>query len=95
MTLNRSDTVQIHPKVLFTEVRGEGAVLLHAGSRKYYSLNETGSIIWKGLRDGHTLQEVAMEVSLAFDVSPEHAEASVAQLATTLCEAELVSAVQR
>jgi Coenzyme PQQ synthesis protein D (PqqD) len=73
-----------HPQVLFTRLSEEEAVLLSLPAARYYTLNETGGVVWEALRDGATPAEVARALESEFDVGPAealaHARAFVAEL---------------
>jgi hypothetical protein len=59
--------------VLAVQMPGEEMVLLHHHSGRYFSLNETGSLIWKKLEDFAGDAEIAQELVHRFDVTPEAA----------------------
>lgn len=56
--MNRSMQYQVDPDVIVTELQEGDAVLLHLGTRMYYSLNETGLNIWRHLENGQILTEM-------------------------------------
>ena len=66
---------RLKPKagLLMTEIEGE-AVLLDMESSYYFSLNETGTRIWRGLEDGKTEAEIIEGLVAEFDVTREEAE---------------------
>ena len=82
--------VQPHPEVVDTELDEEGAVLLHLESQIYFSLNETGTLIWKAMKQGLTLQEICQRLQDEFDVTADQAEQSVLALTRDLAEQKLV-----
>jgi len=82
--------VQPHPEVVDTELDEEGAVLLHLESQIYFSLNETGTLIWKAMKQGLTLQEICQRLQDEFDVEADQAEQSVLALTRDLAEQKLV-----
>jgi coenzyme PQQ synthesis protein D (PqqD) len=75
-----------HPRddVLFTPLDESQGVLLSLSAGQYYTLNETGSLVWQALRDGATLAEVARALEAEFEVGPgealAHARAFVDEL---------------
>jgi hypothetical protein len=79
-----------HPDVVDTELDGHETVLLHLGTKQYFSLNATGSIVWKGLKDGLELAAIAGELQHRYDVSAERANISVTALVDALVEQRLV-----
>ncbi|MFO8057275.1 MAG: PqqD family protein [bacterium] len=56
--------------VVFTDLDDGSAVLLHLESKYYYSLNDTGSFLWKLMekQEGTTEQEMIKELCDAYDV---------------------------
>ena len=82
--------VRPYPEVVDTELEGEGAVLLHLESQIYFSLNETGTLIWKAMKQGLTLQEICHRLQKEFQVGAEQAEQSVLALTRELAQQKLV-----
>lgn len=80
------------PDVVVTELDGENeSVLLHLGTKKYYTLNETGVRIWKLLCDGFKTNEITQKLCYEYAVSETSAEKSVTKLIQSLLEEELLS----
>ena len=66
-----------HEHVVSTEFdEGEG-VLVDLNTKRYYQLNETAMLVWKCLEKRRTRQEIIDEMVSIYDVSSEHAAASV------------------
>jgi hypothetical protein len=86
--------VRPYPEVVDTELEGEGAVLLHLESQIYFSLNETGTLIWKAMKQGLTLQEICHRLQKEFQVGEDQAEQSVLALTRELAQHKLVQAVE-
>jgi hypothetical protein len=63
--------------VIFTDLDGVEGVLVDLNTKRYYQLNETASLIWRGLANGTPVEEIAGEMTRVYDVAPEHARASV------------------
>lgn len=78
------------PEVVMTELEGKEAVLLHLGTKAYYTLNETGLYIWQMLSNDITPGEICKKLPEEFDVSPEKAEESVLKLIGELINEKLV-----
>lgn len=55
---------------------GEG-VLVDLNSKHYYQLNETAMFVWRCLEDGQPFSEIISKMTTAYDVTSEHATASV------------------
>jgi hypothetical protein len=80
----------LNPDVIFTDVGNKEAVLLHLGTKKYYSLNETGVYIWKMLESGLTPENVTQKLQNEFEISPSKAIESVLTLLNDLVSEKLV-----
>ncbi|HEX5108069.1 MAG TPA: PqqD family protein [Vicinamibacterales bacterium] len=78
-----------HPDVVDTELDGHETVLLHLGTKKYFSLNATGSVIWQCLKQGLEREAIARELQRRYDVSAERAAQSVTILLDALVEQRL------
>jgi hypothetical protein len=78
------------PDAILTELDDGEAVLLHLGSRKYFSLNKTGLEIWRLLGERLTPDAVGERLHATYDITPEHARSSVSDLMDGLLEAGLV-----
>jgi hypothetical protein len=87
------DRIQVSPdaNVVFTEMENGESVLLHLGTNEYFSLNETGTLIWKGISDDRNLGEIGKELEETFDVTNEQATQSVKRLVDELVAQKLVS----
>lgn len=87
--------VKLSDQVVFTETQDGGSplgILLHLGTRRYYSLNETGLFIWKQLEARHSLVEVARAMHQSFEVSEAAALQSAQRLVEDLLAAGLLAA---
>ncbi len=65
-----------HPGVRHTALEGEG-VVLHLGTRKYFSLNATGLDLFEALAEPRTFEELVAVLTAAYEVTPERAAVSV------------------
>ncbi len=77
--------------VVFTDFDGGEGILVDLNTKKYYQLNETAMLVWKGLEQGKTLSQIVDEVTTQYDVSPEHAERSVQKLVNNFESYRLVT----
>ena len=66
-----------HDHVIFTDVDGVDGVLVDLNSKQYFQLNETASLVWRGLVKGTPVDGIAQELTEVYDVTPEHARSSV------------------
>ena len=67
-----------HADVRLTELDGEG-VVLHLGTRKYYSLNGTGLALMQALERGRTEEDLVTALTGEFDVTEVEARRDVAE----------------
>ncbi|HEY2963289.1 MAG TPA: PqqD family protein [Pyrinomonadaceae bacterium] len=71
--------------------RGEG-ILVDLNTKRYYQLNETAMIVWKGLEQGKTITEIVADVTASYEVEPDRATISVQRLLDSFQTYKLVSA---
>ena len=76
--------------VVFTEFDAGEGILVDLNTKKYFQLNETGMIVWRGLEKGQTLDEIVGQITAAYDVTAEHAAESVRKLLEALRAFKLV-----
>jgi hypothetical protein len=62
-----------HPSLVFTRLDDTEAVLLHLDTKRYYTLNETGTRIWELLQQGRCTQEIAQTLQDGYAVTDEEA----------------------
>ena len=79
-----------HEHVVFTEFdEGEG-ILVDLNTKKYFQLNETAVIVWRGLEKNQPLEEIVSEIVKTYDTSRAHATESVQRLLDNLRAFKLV-----
>jgi hypothetical protein len=94
--MNRKNELMISSKmvplkdIVYTDFQGTGGILVDLNTKQYYQLNETGSLIWRGLEKGNTVEDIVSEMRTVYDVSSEQAEASVEKLILNLESRKLV-----
>ena len=76
--------------VVFTSLFDGTGVLLDLRTKLYYTLNETGRLIWEQLERGLGPEEIARRLSEEYDVSPEEALREVEEFLGKLREEGLV-----
>lgn len=64
---------------LWKEVGGQ-VVVLHFESGRYYSLNASGSTIWKGLLENRSTDEITADLCACFDVDEDTARDDVREI---------------
>lgn len=77
-------------EVIYTDFQGTGGILVDLNTKQYFQLNETGSLIWRGLEKGQTFEDIVSEMRSIYEVSEEHAQASVEKLLLSLESKKLV-----
>ena len=76
--------------VIFTDFEGGEGILVNLNTKQYFRLNETGTLVWKGLESGRTVDEIASELQNAYEVSGDHARESVKKMLSNLQSNKLV-----
>lgn len=65
-----------HPRMRLTTVDGEG-VVVQLGTRRYFSVNESGMAILEMLDSPHTVDELVSALYARYDVTKHQAEVTV------------------
>jgi hypothetical protein len=78
--------------VVFTEFDGGEGVLVDLNTKRYFQLNETATLIWRGLESGRPASEIVEELTTSYEVTPEHAVSSLDRLLQNLLTYKLVRA---
>ena len=81
------------PELRIAELKDEG-IVLHLGSRRYFTVSETGLRILELLREPRTRAELTRRLVDRYDVTEEHAEKSVRRFITKCRSANLLVATQ-
>lgn len=76
--------------VVFTDFDGQEGILVDLNTKQYYRLNETGSLIWRGLEKGNSVEEIVSEIQNTYEVSAERARDCVEKLLLNLETNKLV-----
>lgn len=66
-----------NPNVVFTALDDLESVLLHLKTKQYYSLNETGTLIWQHVSTGDSIDGIADALCDAYEIQPEAAKEHV------------------
>jgi len=77
--------------VVATDFDGGEGVLVDLNTKKYYQLNETAMLIWKGLEQHKQVAEIIADVTSNYEVTSEQAARSVARVVNDFCSYHLVS----
>ena len=79
MSVNEKEEMSPEPcaHVVFTDLDGLDGVLVDLNTRKYYQLNETASLIWRGLEQRLPVSQIAKVITERYEVTSEHATSSI------------------
>ena len=77
--------------VIFTDFDGNEGILVDLNTKRYYQLNETAMLVWKGLEQGKTVNEIVVDVTACYEVTAEHATRSVQKVVDNFQSYKLVS----
>ena len=82
MRVNSENNAAVPPPlpcdhIIFTDLDGVEGVLVDLNTKQYYLLNETASLIWRGLAKGMPVDNIAREMTELYDVTMERAQSSV------------------
>jgi len=80
-----------HPSVVFTRLADEESALLHLDTKHYYSLNGTGTRIWKLLDSGSSRETIVERLLAEYDIDHDACESYVGSFLDEL-EAEGLAA---
>lgn len=81
-----------NPNVVATTLEQTESVLLDLTTRRYYTLNETGTRIWQLISEGRSMAEIAATLTSEFEVSEEDARTHVEALISDLRDDGLIEA---
>lgn len=62
----------------------DGTVLLDVDRGRFYGLNPTGTVVWKGLSDGRTVDQIASDLAARFTAPLGRIRTDVTALVTQL-----------
>lgn len=83
-------TYRTNPNVVATTLDEAESVLLDLHTRRYYTLNETGTRIWQLLGEGCTVSGIADILTAEYDVTLEEAQNHISTLVSDLEEDGLI-----
>ncbi len=87
------DQFQPFPNVVYTQLDDSEAALLDLDTKRFYSLNETGSFIWHYLQEGLRPIEIAAALQEEYDIDQEQAANCVLSFLEELAEQKLVQKI--
>ena len=78
--------------VVVTDFDGGEGILVDLNTKKYYQLNETAMIVWKGLENGKTTDEIAADITSSYEVALDKAQVSVERIVDNFQTYKLLTA---
>lgn len=84
-----------HPEHVAWRRVGEEVVILDLKSSEYFSLNETGGLVWEKMGEGMDLEAIRAELCAAFDVDSERAGADIRRIIDALSKRKLLTSAGR
>ena len=78
--------------VVVTDFDGGEGILVDLNTKKYYQLNETAMVVWKGLEQGKTTNEIAADITSAYEVELDQATLSVQRILDNFQTYKLIGA---
>ncbi len=78
--------------VVATDFDGGEGILVDLNTKKYYQLNETAMIVWKGLEKGKTMGEIATDITSTYEVQLDKARVSVERIVDNFQTYKLLTA---
>ena len=77
--------------VVMTDFDGGEGILVDLNTKKYYQLNETALVVWKGLEQGKTTEQIAADITSNYEVALDKATHSVERIVDNFQSYKLVS----
>ena len=76
--------------VVVTDFDGGEGILVDLNTKRYYQLNETAMVVWKGLEQGKTMTEIVADITATYEVAPDKATLSVQRIVDNFQSYKLV-----
>jgi len=77
--------------IVVTDFDGGEGILVDLNTKRYFQLNETAMLVWKGLEQGKSLTEIVADFTSSYEVEPDRATLSVQRLLDSFQVYKLVS----
>ena len=78
--------------VVVTDFDGGEGILVDLNTKKYFQLNETAMVVWKGLEQGKSVGEIVDDIVARYEVALENATRSVERILDSFQTYKLLSA---
>jgi len=77
--------------VVVTDFDGGEGVLVDLNTKKYFQLNETAMVVWKGLEQGKSVGEIADDITDQYEIALTNATRSVERIVDNFRTYKLLS----
>ena len=81
--------MKVPPFVIATNI-DDSVIILNLNTKRYYILNSTAGVIWRGIAGGKTASEIVGFMAVEYDAPRERISASVARIFDALKKAQLI-----
>ena len=78
--------------VVVTDFDGGEGILVDLNTKKYFQLNETAMVVWKGLEQGKNVGEIADDIVARYEVALDNATLSVERILDNFQNYKLLTA---
>jgi hypothetical protein len=78
--------------VVVTDFDGGEGILVDLNTKKYFKLNETAMLVWRGLEQGKTVNQIVDDVTSNYEVTADKASQSVQRVVENFQTYKLLSA---
>ncbi|HZI61038.1 MAG TPA: PqqD family protein [Pyrinomonadaceae bacterium] len=78
--------------VVVTDFDGGEGILVDLNTKKYFQLNETAMVVWKGLEQGKSVGEIADDITGKYEIALANATRSVERIVDNFRTYKLLSA---
>jgi Coenzyme PQQ synthesis protein D (PqqD) len=76
--------------VVFTEFDGGDGILVDLNAKKYFQMNPTATLVWRGLAAGRAHEDILREMISEYEVETDQATRSVERLLAHLQDFNLI-----
>ena len=78
--------------VVVTDFDGGEGILVDLNTKKYFQLNETAMVVWRGLEKGKSVSEIAGDITGQYEIALDNATRSVERIVDNFRTYKLLSA---
>ena len=78
--------------VVVTDFDGGEGILVDLNTKKYFQLNDTAMVVWKGLEQGKSVGEIADDITGQYEIALANATRSVERIVDNFRTYNLLSA---